>query len=113
MGALAGGHQGEHWRSCGRLLGQAYQVADDIADAAGDARALGKPTARDQALGRPNMVEHLGLHGAVDHLDDLILEAIDSIPACLQKEALSRSFSDYASRLCPEGVRRRAAVATT
>jgi geranylgeranyl diphosphate synthase type II len=64
------------------LLGEAYQVADDIRDATSTEGELGKPVGRDAALGRPTAVNHLGLGGAVAHLDRLIDRALQAVPAC-------------------------------
>ena len=43
-GAQAAGARAESWREFGERLGEAYQVADDIRDAAADAGEIGKPT---------------------------------------------------------------------
>ncbi len=43
LGALAAGGDPEVWRGFGERLGEAYQVADDIRDAACETEMLGKP----------------------------------------------------------------------
>ena len=58
-------HDAEPWRMVGEKLGEAYQVADDIRDAAADEEEIGKPVGRDLAQGRPSAVIELGLDGAV------------------------------------------------
>ncbi len=52
-GAAAAGAESECWRTLGERLGEAYQVADDIRDAASSPAELGKPVGQDAALGRP------------------------------------------------------------
>ncbi|WP_340108018.1 polyprenyl synthetase family protein [Pikeienuella sp. HZG-20] len=45
-------------------LGAAFQIADDILDAEGDADAAGKRLGKDQAAGKATLVALLGLEGA-------------------------------------------------
>ena len=82
MGAASAGADAAAWKDFGSLLGEAYQVADDIRDATSTEGELGKPVGRDAALGRPTAVNHLGLGGAVAHLDRLIDRALQAVPAC-------------------------------
>ena len=70
------------WRILGEKLGEAYQVADDIRDVAGDPREIGKPVGRDVALGRPSAALELGLDGALlPAAKQLVRGAIDVDPA--------------------------------
>ena len=62
-GAIAGGAEPAAWRLAGGLLGEAYQVADDLADALGEARRLGKPIHQDGDKRRPSVVTSLGVAG--------------------------------------------------
>ncbi len=81
-GAVSSGHDPAAWEDFGAYLGEAYQVADDIRDAASSSQELGKPVGRDAALDRPSSARQLGLRGAVDHLEVLVERAIQSVPAC-------------------------------
>src|SRR3954453_1297825 len=81
-GAAAAGADPAPWRELGERLGEAYQVADDIRDAAGDPDELGKPVGRDRELGRQRAVLTLGLDGAIARLEGLVAAAVDSLPAC-------------------------------
>ena len=63
-GAAAAGADPAPWRELGERLGEAYQVADDIRDAAGDPDELGKPVGRDLELGRQSAVLTLGARAA-------------------------------------------------
>ena len=47
-----------------RALGQAFQIADDLIDAAGDAAAAGKAVGKDAAAGKATYIGHMGLDGA-------------------------------------------------
>jgi len=102
-GAAASGAESEQWRVLGEKLGEAYQAADDIRDAASeDSDGVGKPVGRDALLGRPNAVVELGLAGAVRRLDQLVGEAVMSIPACGGAAALKSLIELEARRLLPK-----------
>jgi geranylgeranyl diphosphate synthase type II len=108
-GAAAAGHRFEPWRLLGERLGEAYQVADDICDMAGNAEELGKPVGRDAALGRPSAARELGLNGAIARLDLLVGGALGSIPDCPGAEELSSLIRQEAEGLLPKGLARQAA----
>jgi len=63
----------------GAALGAAFQVADDILDAAGDTAALGKRAGKDAERGKATLVSLLGLKGAVARRDQLVDEAIAAL----------------------------------
>jgi geranylgeranyl diphosphate synthase type II len=108
-GAASAGVEAEPWRHLGETLGEAYQAADDIRDACCDEAEMGKPAGKDQALGRPSAVIELGLQGAVRRLDDLIAEAIASIPPCRGAGALKGLVQQEARRLLPKSLVRETA----
>jgi geranylgeranyl diphosphate synthase type II len=93
----------------GEYLGEAYQVADDIGDAAADPEALGKPVGQDAALGRPSAVATFGLNGAIDRLEDLASAAAAAIPRCPGEEGLRKLIRSEAHRLVPKHLARTAA----
>ncbi len=103
-GAVAAGRDPGPWRTLGAKLGEAYQVADDLADAFADADAIGKPAGQDAANGRPNAVAALGAAGAVAKLEGLIAEAADSIPPCPGAGALRDLVRLQAKRLAPKSL---------
>ena len=101
-GAVAAGADAAPWRTLGAKLGEAYQVADDIRDAAGDADELGKPIGRDEALDRPSAVRSLGLSGAKQRLEGLIAEGVASIPPCPGRAELEKLIAAEAKRFLPK-----------
>jgi geranylgeranyl diphosphate synthase type II len=108
-GAIVAGADPEPWRNFGDRLGQAYQVADDIRDAAGSAEEIGKPVHQDLALGRPSAVIRLGVSGAVSRLEQMVADAIAAIPPCHGARGLRGMILSEANRLLPKQLSRRAA----
>ncbi|MDC7784617.1 polyprenyl synthetase family protein [Rhodoplanes sp. TEM] len=102
LGAAAAGHDPEPWKVVGARLGLAYQVADDLRDAAADEEELGKPIGRDAALGRPSAVRDLGIDGAMHRLESLVKEAIAAIPPCPGAGDLRTLILSEAKRLVPK-----------
>ncbi len=104
MGAQAAGHDPEPWYELGDRIGEAFQVADDLRDALLDESSLGKPAGQDDRHGRPNAVNHLGLEGAKNRLDDILSGAIASIPSCPGEAMLAKMINVQASRLTPSAL---------
>jgi geranylgeranyl diphosphate synthase type II len=103
-GAEAAGADPTPWRRFGDLLGEAYQVADDIHDQVASRPDLGKPVGRDAELGRPNAVGTLGLDGAVRRLQGLVSDCKDSIPRCRGEDALRALIDAQAKRFLPKSL---------
>ena len=101
MGAIAAGQDPEPWAELGARIGSAFQVADDLLDAVGNAESLGKPVGQDATHGRPSAVTQLGVAGAVTHLQDILAGAISSIPACPGEAQLAGLVRLYARRMVP------------
>ena len=101
MGAVAAGHAPEPWHDLGALIGEAFQVADDLRDALLDEASLGKPVGQDDLHGRPNAVAELGVEGAVARLSDILAGAIASIPSCPGEAALAQMVRAQAARIVP------------
>lgn len=110
LGALSAGADPGLWRGFGEWLGEAYQVADDIRDAACDEAQLGKPAGRDHALARPSAVAEYGLSGALRHFERLVGRAGDAVPEGPGARALRGLLMAEADRLLPPAVRQRAAA---
>lgn len=101
-GAAAAGHDPEPWRRLGETLGQAYQVADDLRDVAAEPGECGKPVGRDAVLGRMNAAAELGIPGAIGRLEELIGEAVGSIPRCPGAAALRANILAETRRFLPK-----------
>jgi geranylgeranyl diphosphate synthase, type II len=108
-GACAAGYDGGPWHLLGQRLGEAYQIADDVRDVVGNEDDIGKPTGRDQALGRPNAVHRMGIGTAVERLEDLVHSAIGAIPRCPGANDLRAHIFAEATRLLPRELARPAA----
>lgn len=99
-GAIAAGRDPTPWRMVGARLGEAYQVADDLLDAVGDAE-MGKPLQQDKAHARPNAVASLGVKGAARRLELLVADAVRAVPDCPGAEDLRDLVRAQAGRLMP------------
>lgn len=108
-GAIACGADGGAWRAVGALVGEAFQVADDILDVYGDPERLGKPVGQDIAHGRPSVAREFGLSGAKRHFEGLIDAALDAIPTCPGAAALGTLLAAEARQFVPQDVWQSAA----
>ena len=102
-GAIAAGSDPGPWRALGERLGQAYQVADDLADAMSATDEIGKPCGQDERNGRPNIVADLGIPAAVKQLEKMIRDAADAVPDCNGADDLRALVMMQAKRLAPKG----------
>jgi farnesyl diphosphate synthase len=59
----------------GAVIGQAFQIADDLLDVESDAATLGKAAGKDAAAGKATLVSTLGIAGAHARLAALVAEA--------------------------------------
>ncbi|MBN2359255.1 MAG: polyprenyl synthetase family protein [Deltaproteobacteria bacterium] len=107
VGAIAGGGSGMQWRPVGALLGEAYQYADDLADALGDPKQLGKPVGKDCVRAAPSLVEREGVVTAVRALDRALQCALDAVPACGGRDRVIELITAAATRLCPSALLRQ------
>lgn len=95
-GAIAGGGDPEAWAPLGQQLGEAYQVADDIADVVSSPALLGKPVGRDAMLDRPSAARSLGVPGAYARLEGLFQRIVDAVPSCADRAG----FQAWVAELC-------------
>jgi farnesyl diphosphate synthase len=63
----------------GAVVGEAFQIADDILDVEGDAATVGKATGKDAAMQKGTLVTLLGLEGARKRLAARVAEAEDAL----------------------------------
>ena len=99
MGAISAGCEADPWEDLGTLIGEAFQVADDLKDALSPADAMGKPAGQDAALMRPSAVHLMGVEAATRHLHDILSGAIASIPSCPGEARLAQTVQAYARRI--------------
>jgi len=102
MGALVAGAEPDPWRELGRALGAAYQVADDILDAAGSVTVAGKPVGQDERREVASLVLSSGLTRAVSKFLALVEDAVATVPECDGKARLQALVRNIAARLCPK-----------
>lgn len=107
MGAISAGHDPDPWEDLGALIGEAFQVADDLKDALGTEAETGKPCGQDAAHRRPSAVQLYGVAGAVKHMHDILAGAIASIPSCQGEARLAQMVTAYARRLTGQPALRR------
>jgi farnesyl diphosphate synthase len=67
--------QGKALERFGTVVGQAFQIADDLLDLEGDPALVGKQTGKDADAGKATMVDLLGADGARARLKELIADA--------------------------------------
>lgn len=101
-GALAAGHtESDGWSELGNQIGEAFQVADDILDAAGSQQDTGKPVGQDALLARPNAVASYGLEGAAQKLRQMVEELMSSVPPCPGQSELQKRIKAETEKLLP------------
>lgn len=78
-GAVLGGADPGPLRAYASALGLAFQIADDILDVEGDARAMGKRLGKDADANKATFVSLLGLEAARRRADVLVDEAVAAL----------------------------------
>ncbi len=63
----------------GALIGEAFQIADDLLDVDGDVATVGKATGKDAAAHKATFVSLLGIDGARERLQRLVVQAEASL----------------------------------
>ncbi len=105
VGALAAGVRDPvtrtAWAALGARIGTAYQIADDLKDAAGDASALGKPVNVDARLERPSAAARLGLDGATARLTAEIEALARGVPDCAGRAGFVALLREQAGAFVP------------
>jgi farnesyl diphosphate synthase len=87
----------EALRRYGEHLGLAFQIADDLLDATGDANVVGKATGKDSSAGKATMVSLLGIERAEERLKQAELSAIDALSAFGSEADTLRAAAHYAA----------------
>ena len=84
-------------RRYGDELGLAFQIADDLLDAEGDAGTVGKATGKDEAAGKATLVSLLGAAKARERLIEAERQAIAALEPFKDKGAVLAEAARFAA----------------
>ena len=101
MGAIVGraDREGrESLRQYGHMLGQAFQIADDLLDVEADAQTVGKATGQDLTKGKATLVRLWGVDAARERLAGLVAEAEAALSGFGEKAAILRQAAQFVAQ---------------
>ncbi|MBL1405297.1 MAG: hypothetical protein COC17_01600 [Hyphomicrobiales bacterium] len=79
----------------GQLIGQAFQLADDILDVTSTQSEMGKKVAKDQGAGKGTLVALYGLDKAQHIADDLTAQAISTLEPFGDKADILKATAEF------------------
>lgn len=82
----------------GRQLGLAFQIADDLLDAEGDAAIVGKAVAKDAERGKATVISTMGVAAARRLLDEVEAEAVAALAPFGDKADMLREAARFVAR---------------
>lgn len=97
-GAIIGGateQQKLHMSDFGTLIGQAFQLADDLLDITSDAKTMGKKTGKDADHGKATLVGIHGVDWARRELDRLYAQSVAVLQALEQDTNMLEKIADF------------------
>jgi farnesyl diphosphate synthase len=97
-GALLGGANAAQSKALtrfGAIIGEAFQIADDILDVEGDAATVGKATGKDACAGKATAVGILGVAKAREKLFGLICEAEQTLAPFGERAAVLKAAARF------------------
>ncbi len=86
--AGANSEQIDNLRKYGQAIGLCFQIRDDILDKIGDKKILGKNTGSDESNHKLTYLSLYGMENSIQEIERLNKEAIKSLSAFSEKEAL-------------------------
>ncbi len=98
MGAILGGATAKDrdaLRCYGQAVGLAFQIADDLLDAEGDANVVGKAVLKDRAAGKATLVSLLGMEAARGELARAEQTALDALTMFGDRAANLRAAATF------------------
>jgi farnesyl diphosphate synthase len=102
FGCVAGGILGEAsetdiaaLRAYGDALGAAFQLADDLLDAEGDAAVVGKATGKDSEAGKGTLVSLFGPDAARAKLQELKAEALAALAPFRPRDEMLAAAAEF------------------
>lgn len=102
FGCVAGGILGETsdgnlaaLRAYGDALGAAFQLADDLLDAEGDAAVMGKATGKDREAGKGTLVSLFGIEAAHAKVEELKVEALTALAPFKPRDKILAEAAEF------------------
>lgn len=97
-GAVGAGLAPGPWAKLGSILGEAYQLMDDLTDRVGAVEVTGKPVGQDARLGRPNGLDDVSPQTARRQVEALMQKAVLAIPDSAGSQEVERLLRGLAGR---------------
>ncbi|MDO9536266.1 MAG: polyprenyl synthetase family protein [Bacillota bacterium] len=78
-----------------RLLGNAFQIVDDLLDVEGDEKKMGKATGADARKEKANFISYYGIERAKEKRDQLYLQALKELEYFGEKAGVLKDITQY------------------